>query len=135
MVIAATQVARLSILHLEMPGSAPVSAGVLLEDPADNRLYLRLRRDWDVIAPEEAEVLSGLESDLAAKAQQLGAGRVLDQLQDTLSNTLTISEPRDVMVEDFGRALPRLYRELVQSTVRPFVTHLPRYSLPVAAGK
>jgi hypothetical protein len=39
------------------------------------------------------------------------------------------------MVEDFSRALPRLYRELVRATVRPFVTHLPRYSLAVAAGK
>jgi SOS-response transcriptional repressor LexA len=40
-----------------------------------------------------------------------------------------------VMVEDFGRALPRLYRELFHATVRPFVTHLPRYTLAVAAGK
>ena len=135
MPIAATQLARLSILHLEMPGTAPVSAGVLLEDPATNRLYLRLRRDWDVIAPAEADVLSELESDLAAKSQDLGAAQVLDRLQDTLSNVLTISEPREVMVEDFGRAVPRLYRELVHATVRPYVTHLPRYSLAVAAGK
>jgi len=135
MSIAATQPARLSILHLEMPGRVPVSAGVLLEDPANDRLYLRLRRDWDVIAPAEAGVLAELESDLAAKTQHLGAARLLDQLQDTLSNVLTISEPREVMVEDFSRAVPRLYRELVQATVRPFVTHLPRYSLAVAAGK
>jgi phage repressor protein C with HTH and peptisase S24 domain len=135
MSVAATQLARLSILQLEMPGSAPVSAGVLLEDPATNRLHLRLRRDWDVIAPAEAGVLSELESDLAAKSQDLGAARVLDHLQDTLSNTLTISEPREVLVEDFSRALPRLYREMVQATVRPFVTHLPRYSLAVAAGR
>ncbi|MBZ5676908.1 MAG: S24 family peptidase [Acidobacteriia bacterium] len=130
-----TQPARLSLLQLEMPGNAPVSAGVLLEDPAHNRLYLRLRRDWDVIAPAEAIVLSELESDLAAKTQDLGAARVLDYLQDTLSNTLTISPPREVMVEDFERAVQRLYREHVHTTVRPFVTHLPRYSLAVAAGK
>jgi SOS-response transcriptional repressor LexA len=132
---ATTQLARLSILQLAMPGNAPVSAGVLLEDPANNRLYLRLRRDWDVIAPAEAPILSELEPDLSAKAQDLGAARVLDYLQDTLSNVLTISEPREVMVEDFDRAVPRLYRELVHATVRPFVTHLPRYSLAVAAGK
>jgi len=130
-----TQLARLSILKLEMPGNTPVSAGVLLEDPGNNRLYLRLRRDWDVIAPGEAEVLSELESDLAAKTQDLGAARVLDHLHDTLSNTLTISAPREVMVEDFDRAVLRLYREHVHTTVRPFVTHLPRYSLAVAAGK
>jgi phage repressor protein C with HTH and peptisase S24 domain len=94
-----------------------------------------LRRDWDVIAPAEAVILSELESDLAAKARDLGAAQVLDQLHDTLSNTLTISTPREVLIEDFIRALPRLYRELVHATVRPFVTHLPRYSLAVAAGK
>jgi hypothetical protein len=121
-----TQLARLSVLQLELPGNAPLNAGVLLEDPANNRLHLRLRRDWDVIAPSEATVLSELESDLAAKAQDLGAARVLDQLQDTLSNMLTISSPREVMVEDFERAVLRLYREMVQATVRPFVTHLPR---------
>jgi SOS-response transcriptional repressor LexA len=130
-----TQFARLSILKLEMPGDTPVSVGVLLEDPGSNRLYLRLRRDWDVIAPSEAEVLSELESDLAAKIQDLGAARVLDHLHDTLSNTLTISAPREIMVEDFDRAVLRLYREHVHTTVRPFVTHLPRYSLSVAAGK
>ena len=135
MAIATAQRAHLSVLHLAMPGSAPVNAGVLLEDPANDRLYLRLRRDWDVIAPGEAAILSELESDLAAKSQDLGAARILDQLQDTLSNTLTISEPREVLVEDFSRAVLRLYRELVHATVRPFVTHLPRYSLAVAAGK
>jgi len=135
MAVAATQPARLFILQMEMPGTAPASAGVLLEDPAHNRLHLRLRRDWDVIAPAEAEVLSELEYDLAAKAQELGAARVLEQLEDTLSNTLTISEPREVMVEEFSRAVLRLYSELVHATVRPYVTHLPRYSLAVAAGK
>ena len=135
MPIAATHLARFYILHLEMPGSAPLNAGVLLEDPAQDRLHLRLRRDWDVIAPAEAAVLSELESDLAAKSHALGAARVLEQLQDTLSNLLMISEPREVMVEDLSRALPRLYREHVPATVRPFITHLPRYSLAVAAGK
>ena len=135
MAILPTQLARLSILHLEMPGSAPVTAGVLLKDLSGDRLYLRLRRDWDVIAPSEAAVLSELESDLAAKTKDLGAARVLDHLQDMLSNTLTISPPREVMVGDFERALQRLYREHVPTTVRPFITHLPRYSLAVAAGK
>jgi SOS-response transcriptional repressor LexA len=130
-----TQLARLSLLQLEMPGETPVRAGVLLEDPANNRLYLRFRQDWDLIAPSEATILSELESDLAAKTHDLGAARVLDQLHYTLSNTLTISPPREVMVEDFEHAVLRLYRELIRATVRPFVTHLPRYSLAVAAGK
>jgi phage repressor protein C with HTH and peptisase S24 domain len=135
MATVATQVGRYSIMQLEMPGQAPVSAGVLLEDPAQNRLYLRFRRDWDVIAPDESDLLSKLGLDLGTKAEEMGAALLLGQLQETLSNTLTISMPREVMVEDFSRAVIRLYSELVASTVRPFLTHLPRYSLAVAAGK
>jgi phage repressor protein C with HTH and peptisase S24 domain len=135
MATVATQPGRYSIMQLEMPGKAPVTAGILLMDPAQNRLYLRFRRDWDIIAPDESEVLSKLELDLGNKAKEMGAALLLEQLQETLSNTLTISPPREVMVEDFSRAVIRLYSELVASTVRPFVTHLPRYSLAVAAGK
>jgi SOS-response transcriptional repressor LexA len=98
-------------------------------------LYLRLRRDWEEIAPDEAETLAALDFDLGSKAVEMGAGRLLGYLEDTLSNFLRISERREVMVEDFERALSRLYREHVPSTVRKFVTHLPRYTLAVAAGK
>src|SRR5690242_7181830 len=129
MAIATTQAGRFSLLQLQMPGSAAVAAGILLQDPVSDRLYIRLRRDWDLIATSESEVLSELEADLMAKALESGAARVLDHLRDTGSNTLTISEPREVIVSDFGRAVHRLYRELVSSTVQPFVTHLPRYSV------
>ena len=46
-----------------------------------------------------------------------------------------MSEPGEVMVEEFERALARLYRLHVPCPLRPFVTHLPRYSLAVAAGR
>jgi SOS-response transcriptional repressor LexA len=123
------------ILTLELPGSAPRNAGVLLEDPSTDRLWVRLRRDWEEFAPEEAEVLAAIEYDLTSKAREMGATGLLRYLEDTLSNALLVTERREVVVEDFERALGRLYREHVQSTVRPFVTHLPRYSLAVAAGK
>jgi SOS-response transcriptional repressor LexA len=134
MSVAITQSARYSILTADLPGEM-VNAGILLEDPATNRLYVRLRRDWDRIAPEEAEIFSAFEADLAAKSAELGAKRLFEYLEDSLSNTLRMTDRRDVVVEDFGRSLARLYREHVQSTVLPFVTHLPRYSLSVAAGK
>ena len=73
MAIATTQLARLSILQLEMPGNAPVSAGVLLEDPAHDRLYLRLRRDWDVIAPAEAD--GPFRTGIRPGGEGPGAGR------------------------------------------------------------
>src|ERR1700676_3731532 len=107
MSVAATHRASLSLLQLELPGSQPVGAGVLLLDPVGNRLYVRMRRDWDELAPEEAEVLELLEEDLAAKSAELGGTRLMESLDESLSNTLTISEPREVVVEDFDRAVAR----------------------------
>jgi len=130
-----TQTARFSILELDFPGRGPVHAGILLEDPSENRLWIRLRRDWDAIAPEEAEVLGELALDLQAKAAEMGARRLMEHLEETLSNTLRLSEARETVVWDFDRALARLYREHVRSSIREFETHLPRYSLAVAAGR
>jgi|SRR5579863_9254792 SOS-response transcriptional repressor LexA len=127
--------ARYSILEVELPGEAAVNAGILLEDPAQNRLYIRMRRDWHDLAPDEAEVLSELASDLAEKSVEFGAEKLLANLEDTVSNAVRVSDRREVEVEDFDRALGRLYREHVRSNVHEFRTHLPRYSLAVAAGK
>jgi phage repressor protein C with HTH and peptisase S24 domain len=65
----------------------------------------------------------------------MGAARMMAWLGDSLSNVLRISEPRDVIVEDFERALGRHYRQHVETHVRQYVTQLPRYTLAVAAGK
>jgi SOS-response transcriptional repressor LexA len=135
MSVLTTQHARYMILTLELPGTGRMNAGVLLEDPITDRLWVRLRRDWEEFAPEEAEVLAAIEYDLESKAQELGARELLRYLDDTLSNVLAVTDRGEVLVDDFERALGRLYRQNVQATVRPFVTHLPRYSLAVAAGK
>lgn len=135
MPVVTTHSASYSILELAIPGQDPAPAGVLLLDPSQDRLYLRLRRDWEEIAPEEAQVLTLIESDLTSKGAELGAASLLAYLEGTLSNVLRLGERHSVTVADFARSVDRLYREHVPSTVREFVTHLPRYSLAVAAGK
>jgi phage repressor protein C with HTH and peptisase S24 domain len=132
--VAYTHAARYSLLTVELPGQETITAGVLLEDPATDRVHIRLRRDWERLAPEEAEVLAFLEDDLLARAAEEGAAKFFVRLEDTLSNTIRVSDRREAMVEDFPRALARLYREHVRSEAQPFVTHLPRYALAVAAG-
>ena len=134
MVLTGTQTARFSIVVIDAAGGE-VNAGVLLLDPSADRLYTRLRRDWFEISPAEADVLVELEEDLVAKARDLGASRLLEALEQTCSNAVRITDPREIEVRDFDRVLARLYREHVRSTVLPFETHLPRYSLAAAAGK
>lgn len=132
--VTSTRSARYSLLMVALPGQESIPAGVLLEDPATDRVHIRLRRDWQNIDPDEAEVLAFLEDDLLAQAADEGAAKFFARLEDTLSNTLQVSNRRETIVEDFPRALARLYREHVRSVEQPFVTHLPRYALAVAAG-
>ena len=112
-----------------------VNLGVLLQNPESDTLLVRFRRDLESLADEEdLEVLAGLAEDLSAKAQEMGAGRLFEYLESTLSGTVRITDREPVLVEDFSRALDRLYRQNVPSKVLEFRTHLPRYSLQVAAG-
>ncbi|MEO5926578.1 MAG: S24 family peptidase [Bryobacteraceae bacterium] len=131
----ATQSAQLYVLELDAPGCERIPAGVLLFDPTMNALHVRLRRDWAEIAPEEAEILEALQDDLEAKSAEMGGTRLLEYLNGSLSNLLRISEPREVIVENFDRALARLYKQNVDPRPQPFRTHLPRFTLAVAAGK
>jgi phage repressor protein C with HTH and peptisase S24 domain len=129
-----TLAATYSLIEAELRGELQ-TIGVLLHDPASDGLHLRLRRDWDRIAGGENDVLELLAEDLESKAREMGAEALLQSLEDTLSNTLRVTERRPVMVEDFDRALNRLYRRHVPATIEAFRTHLPLYSLRAAAGR
>src|SRR6266540_2843175 len=125
-----TRTGECSVIEAQLPGRDPEAIGVMLCDPASDALYLRLRRDWSAIAgDEDAEVVAALADDLAAKAGEMGARRVFEYLEDTLSNTVQVSGREAVTVDDFSRALNRLYRRHVKSNVQQFVTHLPVYTL------
>jgi SOS-response transcriptional repressor LexA len=132
-----TRTGRYAVLQAETPVEGLVNIGVLLEDPETNALALRLRRDLASLIEDEEdrEVLEALEEDLAAKARELGAAKLFEYLESDLSGSIRITDREEVLVEDFSRALNRLYLKNVQSNVLEFRTHLPRYSLRAAAGK
>ena len=124
-----------SLLNAELPGGGLQPIGVLLLDPRTDTLHVRLRRDWDSVAnDEDAEVLAELEDDLLHQARERGGAAVLEYLESTASNSLRVTDRERVTVRDFERKLSELYREHVPARVLRFRTHLPRYSLAVAAG-
>lgn len=135
MSLVTTRSANYSLLQTELPGESHTTVGVLLEDPDQDELYHKLRRDWkEISSGEDAEVLELLADDLAAKTREMGAAQLFRYLEDNLSNALRITDREPVLVDNFDRALERLYRTHVQAKVLRFKTHLPRYSLEVAAG-
>jgi len=133
----AGQSAKFSLLKVALPAKTPMTIGILLLNPATDLLYKKLRRDWSSIAdPANVEVLSRLDEDFEAKIGEMGGDAFLHSLEDSLSNTLLITERREVEVSDFRIALDRLFEEHVQRTeILPFVTHVPLYSLRAAATK
>ena len=130
------------LLALALPGEPERNIGVLLRDSETGRVYPRIRDHWEEIRdPEEAEWLKALGADFEAKIRELGGDAFLRSLEDSLSNALRLSQRTVVAVDDFPRALARLYEEHVEAArvesgeVEPFVTHLPLYSLQAAASK
>ena len=126
-----------ALLQAALPGQPLHEIGVLLEDPATDRLHIRMRTDYSGIAsPEDAEVLQALEHDLQTRAAETGAEACLQWMEDTLSNVLRVSERREVSVDAFSRVLDQLFcRHVEKIEIQPYRTHLPLYSLRAAAGR
>jgi phage repressor protein C with HTH and peptisase S24 domain len=135
--VTANKPAKFSLLQLALPSKAVQNIGILLFDPTTDQLYKKLRSDWSTLAgPEHLAVLEALDDDFDGKIAEMGGDKFLQSLEETLSNTLLISDREPMAVSDFTAALDRLYEEHVQRTeVIPFVTHVPLYSLRAAATK
>jgi phage repressor protein C with HTH and peptisase S24 domain len=133
----ASKSAKFSVLQLALPAESSRNIGIFLLDVKTDRLYMKLRRDWNAIADTESvEILELLNEDFEAKIAEMGGDAFLRSLENTLSNVLLITDRGAVNVSNFEKALNRLFEEHVQRTeVIPFVTHVPLYSLRAAATK
>src|ERR1035441_3079418 len=127
------------LLQLALPGQPVDDVGVLLldADPDSGRHALRLRAHWeDLAGPEDAAYLAALEHDFQDKIAELGARRLLESWEDSLSHVLRVSAREAVPVDSFSRVADRIFERHVEKlTVQPFRTHLPLYTLRAAAGK
>jgi SOS-response transcriptional repressor LexA len=123
------------LLEAALPESPVRNIGVLLTDPETDRAFFRLRPSFDDIAePDDVEVLAELEEHIRECAADMGGASLLDYL-DRGSNAIRVTNRESIEVDSFHRVLERLYSEYVECIdVQPFRTHLPLYSLRVAAG-
>ena len=130
------------LVELALPGRPVAPLGVMLFEPASDRLLVKLRQDIEGLAdPEDAEVLSELERDFALKIDEMGGRRFLDCLEDSLSNVVRVSPRRATEARSLPYALQQLFNQHVLGVAReparvvPFVTHLPLFSLRAAASR
>lgn len=108
--------------------------GVIVCDPETGECAFRFREDFDEFAGQEADVLAGLAAQLPGLQKEMGPKAFLHWVDETLSNSLRVSEPAQSMAIDLERTAQALYRRHVTSRVRPYQTHLPLIPIELAAG-
>jgi SOS-response transcriptional repressor LexA len=125
------------LLEAVLPGRVAQNVGVVLIDPESGRGWVRMRERYaDLAEPEDVEVLEAIEEDLRGRMDEMGAERVLESLEDSLSNVLRVGDRQSVAVDAFTRVLDRLFEEHVEKIeVQPFLTHVPLFGLRAAAGR
>jgi SOS-response transcriptional repressor LexA len=133
------------LLTLHPPGEAGVPAGVLLLDRDANRLYLKTVPQWPMSLPrEDREVLVAMAEELESRAAVEPGDALLNELEDTFSHMLRVSDRESVLLGNPERDLERLFALRAAQTpqavtpataeVIPFRTHLPFYPMRIAAG-
>ncbi len=136
--------ADFAILELHAPGEAGLSAGILLLDPAANRLHIRMLERWPAsLHREDAGVLQAMSAEFALRAQTEPGDALLAEMENSFSHLLRVSARSSVTVQVPDRELNALFDRHVArhapareapAAVIPFRTHLPFYSMKIAAG-
>jgi phage repressor protein C with HTH and peptisase S24 domain len=145
---AARRTASWATFHVAQPGRASEPYGILLADNETGEITMRLRDASCLEGLDEGEldILDALADDLGRKGREMGGLGLLDALEDSLSGFFRISDRTSISYSGDARAtVDRLFDQFVDSEsadgqfvnndVRPFVTHLPFYSLRAAATK
>ena len=99
------------LMQYQVPGEPVQTVGVLLYDKASDTLHVRMRDSWEGFEEDDLEYLELLAEDIRAKAAELGPGALLQHLEDSLSNTLTLTERHSVPTQaDPSLPIDELYR-------------------------
>jgi len=108
-----------------------VNVGVLLREAAgsDARAQVRFTRDWSRVRCMDAEadvaLLESIEQEIAGRLRMGVSPRdpkaVLDVLQDTLSNSLQMTEPKATLAENMATEMELLLRLYVEPMKVPKV--------------
>lgn len=89
--------------------------GVLVYNAATRLVHYRFRQDYGFVPQEEQYVLSLVGDDIANQLKEFDdAITLIEHLEDTLSNTIRISDRTPIAVDrDPAEIVDKLYREHV----------------------
>jgi len=101
-------------LEAHLPGLASQNVGILLV--SEHCLYTRFKPYWwyGVLDEEEAEIWDELSEDLAQRAQETGAAKLLDWLENTASHAIRISPREKIRFAHAEITLNNLFKQHVE---------------------
>lgn len=126
------------LLEVVRPGCEAAPYGILLADEETGKFTFRLHdlSRFEELDELEFDVLAALPADLEGKGRDMGGLGLLDWMEDTASHYFRVTDRATIGYSGSARAaVDRLFDEHVDRAVRPFITHLPVYSLRAAATK
>lgn len=103
------------LLFVQFPGRKREAAGVLLLDPTNNELHLRLG-ELPSQDEEIKEIWELLPEDISQQSRQLGGEQVLRSFEDTWSNTFQIGERQKISIGEPERTLEELFQRHIKDS-------------------
>ena len=98
------------VVSFHAPSAESINWGVLLVDPASERLHFRFRTDFpiELVNPSDVEVIQGLAEHFIRIAEESGAEALLTWLLDSASNTVRVTNRLGIPARTADEALERV---------------------------
>lgn len=100
--------AEFLLLQFQLPDGALCAIAVLLFDHPADKLHVRSRRNLTGVGPHDQGVLNLYLSQLTLDAATTSGEAILGQLEDSLSNSIRITERIALRVDNLDTLLDEL---------------------------
>jgi hypothetical protein len=87
--------------------------GIIVLDPAADKLYVRTRPDLRLTVGKHAELAAGVATEIQHLAMQHGAQALMQQIEDRFSNNIQVSDSRQTDVTGGPSAADELLKKYV----------------------
>lgn len=96
-------------LQYAPPGTTPQNIGVFLLDASEDSLHIQMRENWNGFPEQDLHTLAVLAEDLVLIARELGAVKLIEYLEGSLSNRFRFSAREVIKTHDVDATLHEMF--------------------------
>jgi hypothetical protein len=106
-------VAEYSIVSFCRPGQANIPVGILLLDRDNQQLRALFRHSWETAVGTDAPLFARIVDDLLDLAKEIGATRLMEIFEDSLSNSIQVTDRKHVESSNLDATLHKLFKDYI----------------------